>query len=76
MLTDRRSWLKQSSFALAGLGLMPVVSYADERKFFKSGNPIWLNSNENAYGPGHSRKKQFWDHTRIPIVTLMIIFPS
>src|SRR5437773_10600019 len=57
MLTDRRSWLKQSSFALAGLGLMPVVSYAEERKFFKSGIPILLNSNENACGPGPFAQK-------------------
>jgi len=51
MSTDRRTWLKQSSFALAGLGLIPTLSYARERKFFGPGNPIWLNSNENAYGP-------------------------
>ena len=36
---------------------MPVVSYAEERKFFKSGIPILLNSNENAYGPGPFAQK-------------------
>jgi histidinol-phosphate aminotransferase len=57
MPTDRRSWLKQSSFALAGLGLIPVLSYAEERKFFNPANPIWLNSNENAYGPSPFAQK-------------------
>lgn len=51
MPTDRRSWLKQSSIALAGLGLSPILTYAEEKKFFSPANPIWLNSNENAYGP-------------------------
>jgi histidinol-phosphate aminotransferase len=57
MLTDRRSWLKQSSFVLAGLGLAPIVSSADEKKFFSPANPIWLNSNENAYGPSPMARK-------------------
>jgi len=57
MPTDRRSWLKQSSFALAGLGLIPVLSSAEERKFFNPANPIWLNSNENAYGPSPLAQK-------------------
>jgi len=57
MPTDRRSWLKQSSFALAGLGLTPVFTYAEEKKFFFPANPIWLNSNENAYGPSALAQK-------------------
>lgn len=57
MSTDRRSWLKQSGLALAGLGLTPVLTYAEERKFFKPGDPILLNSNENAYGPGPLAQK-------------------
>ena len=51
MPTDRRSWLKQSGFALAGLGLTPLISHSQERRRFYPGDPIWLNSNENAYGP-------------------------
>src|SRR5678809_27672 len=57
MSTDRRTWLKQSGLALAGLGLIPAFSYAEERKFFKPGSPIWLNSNENAYGPSPFAQK-------------------
>ncbi len=61
MPTDRRSWLKQSSFALAGLGLVPILSYAEERNFFSPVNPIWLNSNENAYGPSPLARKAMMD---------------
>src|SRR4051794_33450637 len=57
MPTDRRTWLKQSSFALAGLGFIPTLSYADPGKFFAPTNPIWLNSNENAYGPSPFAQK-------------------
>jgi histidinol-phosphate aminotransferase len=57
MQTDRRTWLKQSSFALAGLGLIPTLSYGEQRKFFDPSNPIWLNSNENAYGPSPFAQK-------------------
>lgn len=57
MPTDRRSWLKQSSFALAGIGLIPILSYGEERKFFNPANPILLNSNENAYGPSPLAQK-------------------
>jgi histidinol-phosphate aminotransferase len=61
MPTDRRTWLKQSSFALAGLGLVPTLSYAEKRKFFNPANPIFLNSNENAYGPSPFAQKAILD---------------
>lgn len=61
MPTDRRTWLKQSSFALAGLGFIPTLSYAGGRKFFDPANPIWLNSNENAYGPSPLAQKAILD---------------
>jgi len=57
MPVDRRSWLKQSSLALAGLGLSPLLSAAEKRDFFSPANPIWLNSNENAYGPSPLSRK-------------------
>ena len=57
MPTDRRSWLKQTSLALAGLGLSPILKAGAERKFFSPANPIWLNSNENAYGPSTLAQK-------------------
>lgn len=61
MLTDRRTWLKQSSLALAGSGLIPTFSYAEEKKFFDPSNPVWLNSNENAYGPSSLTQKAILD---------------
>jgi histidinol-phosphate aminotransferase len=62
MLTDRRSWLKQSTFALAGLGLAQNLLAAEKRKFFfLPGNPILLNSNENAYGPSPLARKAIVD---------------
>jgi len=58
MQTDRRTWLKQSSFALAGLGLIPTLAHSEERKFYHHPtDPIWLNSNENAYGPSPFAQK-------------------
>src|SRR5262245_56917270 len=61
MQTDRRTWLKQSSFALAGLGLIPTLSHGEDRKFFNPTDPIWLNSNENAYGPSPLAQKAILD---------------
>jgi histidinol-phosphate aminotransferase len=57
MVTDRRLWLKQSTLALAGLGLAQNILAAEKRKFFFPGNPILLNSNENAYGPSPLARK-------------------
>ena len=57
MFTDRRSWLKQSTLALAGLGLTPALLAAEKRKIFSPGSPVFLNSNENAYGPSPSARK-------------------
>jgi len=57
MPTDRRSWLRQSGLALAGLGLSPILTYAEEKKFFDPSHPVLLNSNENAYGPSSLAQK-------------------
>lgn len=55
---DRRDWLKQSTLALAGLGLTTNLLGAEKsRFFFLPGNPILLNSNENAYGPSPLARK-------------------
>lgn len=60
---DRRLWLKQSSLALAGLGLTPTIfakdhkSFHDHKKFYSAGDTILLNSNENAYGPSPMARK-------------------
>ena len=61
---DRRLWLKQSTLALAGLGLTPTIfakhhkkSFHDYKKFYSPGSTILLNSNENAYGPSPAARK-------------------
>lgn len=64
---DRRLWLKQSSLALAGLGLTPTL-FADpkrsihENKTYSPGSTILLNSNENAYGPSPAARKAILDN--------------
>ena len=57
MLTDRRQWLKQSTLALAGLGLTQNLLAAEKIKVFAPGPSILLNSNENAYGPSPLARK-------------------
>ena len=60
---DRRNWLKQSTMALAGLGLTQNViareskNFTLHQKFSPPGSPILLNSNENAYGPSPAARK-------------------
>lgn len=61
---DRRLWLKQSTLALAGLGLTPTIFAKDPNKIFHEhtnsfspGSTILLNSNENAYGPSPAARK-------------------
>ncbi len=62
MNTDRRQWLKQSTLVLAGLGLTQNLLGAEKRKSsFLAGNPILLNSNENAYGPSPMARKAMMD---------------
>ncbi len=54
MDTNRRNWLKQTGFALAGLTLLSDSLYASPGHDFKripAGGPIRLSSNENPYGP-------------------------
>ena len=61
---DRRLRLKQSTLALAGLGLTPTLFAKDPKKTFHNykefhspGSTILLNSNENAYGPSPMARK-------------------
>jgi histidinol-phosphate aminotransferase len=61
---DRRLWLKQSTLALAGLGLTPTLFaknskriLCDQNHRYPSGSTILLNSNENAYGPSPAARK-------------------
>lgn len=55
-LIDRRLWLKQSTLALAGLGLTRNMHTTNVRKPLPD-NTILLNSNENAYGPSLAAQK-------------------
>ncbi len=56
---DRRSWLKQTSLALAGLGLS---SYKIPSPGKLTSDVILLNSNENAYGPSPLARKAMLDN--------------
>lgn len=55
MQTNRRNWLKQVSFGIAGIGLAKIPSYAAPVTVYRDQHPadelILLNSNENPYGP-------------------------
>jgi histidinol-phosphate aminotransferase len=55
MSSNRRQWLKQTSFAFAGLGLSNNIFAAEEKR--PHSGAILLNSNENAYGPSASSRK-------------------
>ena len=65
---DRRLWLKQSTLALAGLGLTPTIFAKNSGEIFfdhkKNYSPdtILLNSNENAYGPSPAARKAILDN--------------
>lgn len=62
---DRRSWLRQSSMALAGLGLGSSLLAAPGNAFdlIPPANtlPIRLNANENPYGPSPLARKAMAD---------------
>ena len=62
MQTNRRTWLKQSAVALAGLGLSPDLFANDNKITAAPGDMIWLNSNENAYGPSPLARKAIMEH--------------
>lgn len=51
MPTSRRDWLKQTSLAVAGLGLGNTLAAEPPLLRNPSGRIILLNSNENAFGP-------------------------
>ncbi len=62
MLTDRRTWLKQSAVTLAALGLKTSL-FANENTIVDApAGMIWLNSNENAYGPSPLARKAIMEH--------------
>jgi len=58
----RRDWLKQSTLALAGIGLAPSIAFSRERSnLFYADGPIRLSSNENPYGPSPMARKAMAD---------------
>lgn len=54
-MNNRRNWLKQASFGIVGLGIIPFESFAisSEESIIEENNVnlIRLQSNENPYGP-------------------------
>jgi histidinol-phosphate aminotransferase len=66
---DRRNWLRQSALALTALGVAPSLFSRDlyELKQKLPGiraadSPIFLNGNENPYGPSPLAKKAILEH--------------
>ncbi|HSB93882.1 MAG TPA: aminotransferase class I/II-fold pyridoxal phosphate-dependent enzyme [Flavitalea sp.] len=68
MGTNRRLWVKQIGFGLAGLGLtnfQSIASPVTERfidEVERSNTPIILSSNENPYGPSPLARKALADN--------------
>ncbi|MES1217314.1 MAG: aminotransferase class I/II-fold pyridoxal phosphate-dependent enzyme, partial [Bacteroidota bacterium] len=62
MHTDRRRWLKQTTFLLAALGAKSELFAATNDPHPPGDNMILLNSNENAYGPSPLSRKAILDH--------------
>lgn len=62
---DRRSWLRQSSLALAGLGLgsrLMAAPGVNSLHIASAGDmPVKLNANENPYGPSPLARKAMAD---------------
>jgi histidinol-phosphate aminotransferase len=56
---DRRSWLKQTGLALAGVGLS---SFNSPYRLKNPADAILLSSNENAYGPSPAARKAILDN--------------
>jgi len=54
--SSRRQWIKNTATVLTGIGLAPSV-FATERERYKAAGIIFLNSNENAYGPSAATRK-------------------
>ncbi|HET9055969.1 MAG TPA: histidinol-phosphate transaminase [Chitinophagaceae bacterium] len=57
MPSSRRQWIRQSSLALAGLGIATEVLAGGVKRFSPPAKQILLNSNENAYGPSPMARK-------------------
>lgn len=58
----RRLWLRQSTLALAGLGLAPnLFAVEREKSLHLAGKTILLNNNENPYGPSPMARKAIMD---------------
>ncbi len=52
---NRRYWFKQTALALAGLSISPALLATAGKA--NNGTGIWLDSNENAYGPSPLARK-------------------
>jgi histidinol-phosphate aminotransferase len=54
--STRRQWLRNSAALLAGMSMAPSL-FATEKERHRLSGTIYLNKNENAYGPSPSTKK-------------------
>lgn len=72
MATNRRLWLKQIGFGVAGIGLANIKSYASPAfpnliipDLEHDEKTIFLRSNENPYGPSPLARKAFAENVSI-----------
>lgn len=54
--SSRRQWLRNTTAAIAGIGLAPAI-FATEKERYRAAGIILLNGNENAYGPSIAARK-------------------
>lgn len=58
MSTNRRTWIKQSGLALAGLSIFPELTYSNSDPLhLPPVKMLRLNGNENPYGPSPKARK-------------------
>lgn len=65
MQASRRTWLKQISLGVAGIGLSKLSSFAQpphQLAAAMAGGPVKLNSNENPYGPSPLARQAMAQH--------------
>ncbi len=59
----RRQWIKFTTMAMAAWGINPLLANKRDSKFGFDKNPaVFLNSNENAYGPSPLARKAIMEH--------------
>ena len=62
MQTNRRHWFKQSALLLGALGVDTTLFAKEKEPYYPADAKIFLNSNENAYGPSPLARQAILDH--------------